>query len=53
MLWFNGLDGRRGTYLLPPVPPRQLADFACGATIIGDPAVRVAVPPSKEVHCEN
>jgi hypothetical protein len=36
MLWFNGLDGRRGTYLLPPVPPRQLADFACGAAV--DPA---------------
>jgi hypothetical protein len=36
MLWFNGLDGRLGTYLLPPVPPRQLADFACGAAL--DPA---------------
>lgn len=33
MLWFNGLDGRRGSYLLPPVPPRHLADFACGAPI--------------------
>ena len=33
LLWFNGLDGRRGTYLLPPVPPRQLADFARGATV--------------------
>jgi hypothetical protein len=32
MLWFNGLDGRRGGYLTPPVPPRQLADFALGAT---------------------
>jgi hypothetical protein len=33
LLWFNGLDGRRGTYLLPPVPPRQLADLARGATV--------------------
>src|SRR4051812_8201842 len=33
MLWFNGIDGRRGSYLLPPVPPRQLADFARGATV--------------------
>lgn len=33
LLWFNGLDGRRGTYLLPPVPPRHLADLACGATV--------------------
>src|SRR4051794_41646973 len=32
MLWFNGLDGRSGDYLTPPVPPRQLADFALGAT---------------------
>lgn len=32
MLWFNGLDGRSGGYLTPPVPPRQLADFALGAT---------------------
>jgi hypothetical protein len=32
MLWFNGLDGRQGSYLLPPVPARQLADFASGAT---------------------
>src|SRR4051794_9889620 len=31
MLWFNGLDGRSGDYLMPPVPPRQLADFALGA----------------------
>ena len=36
MLWFNGLDGRSGDYLMPPVPPRQLADFACGAAV--DPA---------------
>jgi hypothetical protein len=33
LLWFNGLDGRHGGYLTPPVPPRQLADFACGATV--------------------
>lgn len=36
LLWFNGLDGRQGGYLLPPVPPRHLADLACGATV--DPA---------------
>jgi hypothetical protein len=33
MLRFNGLDGRRGSYLFPPVPPRHLADLACGATV--------------------
>ena len=33
LLWFNGLDGRQGSYLLPPVPPRHLADLACGATV--------------------
>jgi hypothetical protein len=33
MLWFNGLDGRTGSYLLPPESPRQLADIACGATV--------------------
>ena len=33
LLWFNGVDGRRGSYLLPPVPPRLLADLACGATV--------------------
>lgn len=32
LLWFNGLDGRRGSYLLPPVAPRHLADLARGAT---------------------
>src|SRR4051794_20290501 len=32
LLWFNGLDGRRGTYLLPPVPRRQVAGMARGAT---------------------
>jgi len=33
LLWFNGIDARRGGYLLPPVPPRHLADLACGATV--------------------
>lgn len=33
LLWFNGLDGRRGGYLLPPIPPRQVADLACGAAV--------------------
>ena len=33
LLWFNGLDGRRGSYLLPPVSPRHLADLACGSTV--------------------
>jgi hypothetical protein len=32
LLWFNGLDGRQGSYLLPPAPPRQLADLARGIT---------------------
>ncbi|HVR95500.1 MAG TPA: hypothetical protein VMW27_02725 [Thermoanaerobaculia bacterium] len=36
LLCFNGLDGRRGSYLWPPAPPRYLADLACGATV--DPA---------------
>src|SRR5262245_51397817 len=36
LLFFNGLDGRDGGYLLPPVPPQHLADLACGATL--DPA---------------
>ena|SRR5882724_7837590 len=27
---FNGIDGRDGSYLLPRVPPRSLADFARG-----------------------
>ena len=33
LFWFNGLDGRRGSYLTPPMPPRHLADLACGATV--------------------
>ena len=32
LLWFNGLDGRKGTYLLPPVPRRHVAELARGAT---------------------
>src|SRR3954452_17420112 len=36
LLWFNGLDGRRGGYLLPPAPARHLADFALGVPM--DPA---------------
>ncbi len=23
LLWFNGLDGRQGSYLMPPAPPRH------------------------------
>lgn len=30
LLWFNGVDGRRGGYLTPPVPARQIADLARG-----------------------
>lgn len=33
LLWFNGLDGRRGSYLTSPMPPGHLAGLACGATI--------------------
>ena len=33
LLWFNGLDGRRGSYLTPPMAPGHLADIACGATV--------------------
>lgn len=33
LLWFNGLDGRKGGYLFPPVLPRHVADLACGATV--------------------
>ncbi len=31
LLCFNGIDGRTGGYLLPPSPPRRLADLARGA----------------------
>jgi len=33
LLWFNGLDGRRGSYLTPPMPAREIADLACGAAV--------------------
>jgi hypothetical protein len=33
LCWFNGLDGRRGSYLLPPAPLGRLADLALGATV--------------------
>lgn len=33
LLWFNGVDGRDGSYLLPPTPPRLLADLARGGPI--------------------
>jgi hypothetical protein len=33
LLWFNGLDGRSGNYLLPPAPARNLADFALDAPV--------------------
>jgi len=33
LLWFNGLDGRRGSYLLPPAPARQVAEMASGAAV--------------------
>lgn len=33
LLWFNGLDGRGGGYLTPPVPPRHLAELVCGAPV--------------------
>jgi hypothetical protein len=32
LLRLNGLDGRSGGYLTPPLPPRHLADLARGAT---------------------
>lgn len=33
MLWFNGLDGRSGSYLMPPMPPGQLTDLVCGTPV--------------------
>lgn len=30
LLWFNGVDGRGGGYLMPPLPPRHLAEIASG-----------------------
>jgi hypothetical protein len=33
MLWFNGIDGRQGSYLTPPMPPRAVAELACGAAV--------------------
>lgn len=33
MLWFNGLDGRRGSYLTPPMPAKNFADFAREAPV--------------------
>lgn len=33
LLWFNGLDGRRGDYLTPPMPSGHLAELACGAPL--------------------
>ncbi len=32
-LWFNGIDGRRGCYLTPPMAPRHVAELACGAPV--------------------
>ena len=32
LLWFNGLDGRTGSYLTSPAHPRRLADLARGVT---------------------
>jgi len=40
LLWFDGLDGRRGSYLLLPVPPQHLADLACEATAVDRARVR-------------
>jgi len=33
LLWFNGLDGRQGGYLTPPVSAGQIADFALGTSV--------------------
>jgi hypothetical protein len=35
-LYFNGIDGTTGEYLLPPIPPEEIAKIAQGETI--DPA---------------
>jgi hypothetical protein len=35
-LYFNGINGSTGEYLLPPIPPEEIAKIAQGATI--DPA---------------
>ncbi len=32
ILWFNGVDGRDGGYLMPPAPPRLVADLARGGS---------------------
>jgi hypothetical protein len=33
LLWFNGVDGRGGGYLTPPVPARHFADLARGVPV--------------------
>src|SRR5436305_1661230 len=33
LLCFNGIDGRTGGYLLPPVPRRRLAEIALGGSV--------------------
>lgn len=33
ILWFNGIDGRRGSYLTAPMPADRFADLACGVPI--------------------
>lgn len=35
-LFFNGIDGRTGQYLLPPMPVARLADVACQGPLAGD-----------------
>src|SRR5262245_48083785 len=34
LLWFNGVDGRQGGYLMPHVPARHVADLASGAAVV-------------------